>query len=61
MHTDIDECELEMDACDQECNNTIGGYECFCQQGYMLENFSVCSGKKERESTFITSILLIFI
>ncbi|XP_052236237.1 uncharacterized protein LOC127848005 isoform X4 [Dreissena polymorpha] len=36
--TDIDECENGKETCDQNCNNTIGGYNCECQVGYFLEN-----------------------
>lgn len=31
---DIDECAEETDQCDQECENTPGGYTCSCREGY---------------------------
>ncbi|XP_052216781.1 fibrillin-2-like [Dreissena polymorpha] len=36
--TDIDECKNGMETCDQNCQNTIGGYKCECQVGFLLEN-----------------------
>ncbi|XP_038613568.1 hemicentin-1 [Tachyglossus aculeatus] len=32
---DIDECE-NRDACQHECKNTFGGYQCICPPGYIL-------------------------
>ena len=36
-HTDINECDEEMDNCDinSECSNTIGSYQCTCNMGYI--------------------------
>jgi hypothetical protein len=34
---DLDECETDTDDCESrnaECNNTIGGFECYCRSGY---------------------------
>ena len=46
IYTDDDECELNNGGCSQICNNTLGSYSCFCEEGYTLEfdGFS-CSGK----------------
>lgn len=33
---DIDECLAEISDCEQYCINTVGAYECFCQQGFRL-------------------------
>ena len=35
-HTDIDECELNMDNCDSnaDCTDTIGSFNCTCVFGY---------------------------
>ena len=33
-HTDIDECLQQ--PCDQVCNDTDGGFECSCNDGYEL-------------------------
>eukprot|EP00494_Astrolonche_serrata_P026582 UN26844 len=49
---DIDECELEIDICDQNCSNTDGHYDCSCDDGYEVsgeqdehctENICTCS------------------
>lgn len=40
-HTDVDECALEMDECQQRCNNTIGSYTCSCSGGYRLQSDGV--------------------
>ena len=43
--TDVDECFYETHNCDQLCNNTISGFNCSCEEGYMLMNDSVsCEG-----------------
>ena len=38
---DIDECLDESSACNQLCNNTIGGYNCSCETGYQLDTDEV--------------------
>ena len=35
--SDINECFKEKGGCEHQCTNTIGGYECRCNQGYSLE------------------------
>ena len=41
---DIDEC-AEIDACDQDCTNTVGSFMCSCYNGYELDdNGRNCSG-----------------
>ena len=44
--TDIDECTLGTDNCDvnANCTNTIGSFECFCNDGFEGDGTS-CSGK----------------
>ena len=34
--TDINECTMNLTLCGQICNNTIGSYECKCEDGYKL-------------------------
>ena len=42
---EIDECLLGIDACAQNCSNTVGGYTCSCEAGYTLDsNGFDCSG-----------------
>ena len=37
QQTDIDECELkEVNDCQQHCNNTVGSFNCSCQEGFTL-------------------------
>ncbi|KAI8499827.1 hypothetical protein Bbelb_221440, partial [Branchiostoma belcheri] len=38
---DIDECLTGDNHCDQLCNNTIGAYECYCEDGYELTDSPV--------------------
>ncbi|KAM6170133.1 epidermal growth factor-like protein 7 [Rhynchocyon petersi] len=34
--TDVDECSSGLASCPQLCANTVGSYQCWCQQGYHL-------------------------
>lgn len=42
---DIDECSTNNDGCAHNCTNTIGSYQCSCEDGYILnkDNHS-CEG-----------------
>ena len=41
--TDIDECAVNIDDCDQLCVNDLGSYHCECYTGYFRE-ISSCVG-----------------
>ena len=42
---DEDECAKNNGGCQQSCNNTIGSYMCFCNDGFVLhENLHDCKG-----------------
>ena len=47
--SDIDECFEETHNCssvdNRKCNNTIGGYECICDNGYEENINGTCVGK----------------
>ena len=47
MVTDINECQNNLDDCENSCYNTIGSFTCDCQPGYTLANAngSVCIGE----------------
>jgi predicted SprT family Zn-dependent metalloprotease len=44
---DIDECSIQVDECDHNCNNTLGSYTCSCNDGYILDRNGLqqCNGK----------------
>ena len=45
LSSDIDECALGTNNCNQICHNTIGSYYCSCNPGYHLLNHPhICSG-----------------
>ena len=45
MIVDIDECQENTDNCSQGCNNTIGSYLCYCEDGYSLDtDLHMCNG-----------------
>ena len=43
--SDINECDVNTDNCSQFCNNTIGSYQCYCEDGYTLDSDEhTCNG-----------------
>ena len=37
LSSDVDECELaEANDCQQDCTNTVGSFNCSCQEGFTL-------------------------
>ena len=44
---DINECNDTDNVCEQNCENTIGSYNCLCVDGYELNetDLSSCDGK----------------
>ncbi|XP_071845759.1 uncharacterized protein [Apostichopus japonicus] len=49
---DVDECALDTNDCQQNCSNTIGGYDCLCERGYKVvtSNPSECEDVDECSS-----------
>ena len=44
---DIDECKMDNGGCDQLCKNSLGSYECNCQQPFILGlDNSTCIGNQ---------------
>lgn len=44
--SDINECSVNNGGCEHGCENTMGGFECFCHPGYKLHwNKKDCIGK----------------
>lgn len=57
MCADIDECALETDRCDQNCQNTVGNYTCSCRTGYILSGrFTCLSEQKKKKKNLILLI-----
>ena len=50
---DVNECMEDTDNCSQNCNNTIGSYECYCNDGYTLDydDLHTCNGTYRKSST----------
>ena len=45
--SDVNECDEATSNCDQTCNNTIGGFECGCFDGYNYNaSTSTCDESK---------------
>ena len=38
FNPDINECNLNTDNCEQTCSNTLGGFNCGCNDGYQLDS-----------------------
>ena len=49
---DIDECTLERDRCDQNCQNTVGNYTCSCRTGYTLSGRFTCLSKQKKKDWY---------
>lgn len=41
---DVNECLYDKGGCGQTCSNTIGSYECSCDNGYLLIDDHDCEG-----------------
>ena len=43
---DVNECVEDTDNCSQNCNNTIGSYLCYCNDGHTLDSddLHTCNG-----------------
>ncbi len=50
LHVDIPECEEGLVSCadNATCSNTIGSYECFCDEGFSGDGFINCNGTNYR-------------
>ena len=45
FNVDIDECTNNTDNCTQTCTNTVGGFTCGCNEGYLLHDDGItCNG-----------------
>ena len=44
LFTDVDDCGLKIDDCDQLCVNDLVSYHCECYTGYSRENTSCVGG-----------------
>ena len=55
MILDIDECLTDNGGCNQTCNNTMGGFECSCDEGYLLHaDGKQCTGTNAGEGNNAT-------
>ena len=43
---DVNECQTNGGGCEHNCSNTVGSFECLCQQGFSLASDGLqCNGK----------------
>ena len=57
--SDIDECMENTGNCSQNCNNTIGSYQCLCDDGFLLDSDGAsCNGMGVRFFLFFSVILV---
>lgn len=54
--SDVDECAQSNGGCQQNCFNTEGGWECSCENGFVLLNGRNCQGKREKCVLFSSSV-----
>ncbi|XP_022097489.1 fibrillin-1-like [Acanthaster planci] len=43
---DVDECSRYSGLCQQNCRNTLGGYQCSCTTGHLMNNRRTCSDSR---------------
>ena len=56
--TDIDECAMGADDCDQECTNNESSFTCSCASGYTLaEDGKTCICKLVHKSLYAYHVL----
>ena len=47
VFADLNECQMDQELCEQECTDTVAGYECSCSAEFRLDNNSRnCTGKR---------------
>ena len=47
LFLDTNECQTNNGGCEQVCTNTVGSFECSCNQGFSLSSDGAnCNGKK---------------
>ena len=47
LNSDTDECDIDLDDCDQNCTNILGSYVCSCITGYELDlDGHTCNGTR---------------
>ena len=60
--SDVDECSIEENNCQQLCNNLPGTYNCSCYTGFMLNNDNItCSGRNLEHVIYFDLRLLLMI
>lgn len=61
LFTDINECLSNRGGCEQNCTNSMGSFQCSCNQGYSLsgDGFS-CTGGFHNNDTLSTSQTLFY-
>ena len=44
-YVDVDECQTSVNLCEHNCTNTLGSFECVCDEGFTLnEDLLNCDG-----------------
>jgi len=57
--TDVDECEINNGGCQQRCNNSVGSYNCYCDDGFVLaSDGKICNGTSS--SPLLSSLFVLF-
>ena len=53
MCTDVNECLYKATDCEQDCENTVGSFECSCRQGFNLQpDGKSCEGEQSMHSKY---------
>ena len=58
VSSDNDECSMGTDLCQQNCNNTLGSYECSCNSGYYERGFQ-CKGNNSGQDKTKKHLLIL--
>ena len=54
----MNECDVNNGGCSHLCNNAVGSFNCYCHEGFELQNDTfTCQGKSDYKNDYICRIV----